>query len=110
MGAGKRHGGYQQPRKIERWRYVELDGGLIRIERRLCHGGIGEPKTDRSRRVLTSGYLADRYLAKAKAEGAKPEGWVFKRTDSLDFPIWDSTVRELLHNAANGGLVRKRID
>lgn len=74
--------------------------GLIQIEQRLYHGEIGEPKADRRRRTLTLGHLAERFRAKAKADRAKPDGWVFQRTEGLNFPIWDSTVRELLHKAA----------
>jgi integrase len=54
------------------WRHVELDKRLIRIEQRLYHGEIGAPKTDRSRRTLTLGHMADRFRAEAKPALSPP--------------------------------------
>jgi len=51
-------------------------------------------------RTLTLGYLADRYRAKATADNASPEKWVFVRTDGNGLPLWDSGVRQALKRAA----------
>jgi integrase len=46
------------------------------------------------------GYLCDRYRAKAAADTAQPEKWVFLRTDGSGLPLWDSGVRQALKRAA----------
>jgi len=46
------------------------------------------------------GYLADRYRAKAVADNAKADNWVFVRTDGSGLPLWDSGVRQALKRAA----------
>ena len=46
------------------------------------------------------GYLVDRYRIKAAAESARPEKWVFTRTDGSGLPLWDSGVRQALKRAA----------
>ena len=47
------------------------------------------------------GYLVDRYRAKAVAGQARPENWVFVRTDGSGQPLWDSGVRQALKRAAS---------
>ena len=46
------------------------------------------------------GYLGDRYRAKAVADNAKADNWVFVRTDGSGLPLWDSGVRQALKRAA----------
>jgi integrase len=82
------------------WRHVNLDAATIRIEQRVWHQEIGRPKTEDSRRVLGIGDLAQELRARALKIGAKPDMWVFPQKCCAEKPMWDSTVRELLHEAA----------
>jgi len=82
------------------WRHVNLDAATIKIEQRVWHQEVGRPKTEDSRRVLGIGDLAQRLRARARDAGAKSESWVFPQKNSAAKPLWDSTVRELLHEAA----------
>ena len=41
-----------------------------------------------------------RFQAKATAESAKPDRWVFHQKRAPDRPLWDSGVRDALHQAA----------
>lgn len=80
------------------WRHVNLEAGTIKIEQRVWHQDIGRPKSEDSRRVLGIGDLAERY--RALAAGAGAEAWVFSQKCSLEKPLWDSGVRDALHQAA----------
>lgn len=82
------------------WRHVNLDAATIRIEQRVWHQEIGPPKTEDSRRVVGIGDLADRFRGQAVRRGAKPDDWVFPQKHAAWRPMWDSTVREALHEAA----------
>lgn len=82
------------------WKHVNLDAGTVKIEQRVWHQHVGRPKTENSRRVLGIGYLAERFRERAAAERAKPEGWVFHQKWAPDRPMWDSAVRDALHQAA----------
>jgi len=83
-----------------KWRHVDLQGGVVHIVQRNWRGDIDDPKSKTSKRPLTLGYLLDRYRAKAAAEKAQPESWVFVRTDGSGLPLWDSGVRQALKRAA----------
>jgi integrase len=82
------------------WRHIDLLGGVIHIVQRNWCGDIDDPKSRTSKRSLTFGYLVDRYRAKATADKAGPEKWVFARTDGSGLPLWDSGVRQALKRAA----------
>jgi integrase len=82
------------------WRHVNLDAATIKIEQRVWHQEVGRPKTEESRRVLGIGDLAQPLRARALKIGAKPDMWVFPQKCCAEKPMWDSTVRELLHEAA----------
>src|SRR5262249_24427587 len=64
------------------------------------HQDIGAPKSDSSRRILGIGDLAERFCAKAADAGAKPDSWVFFQKRAPERPLWDSGVRDALHQAA----------
>jgi integrase len=82
------------------WRHVNLDAATIKIEQRVWHQEVGRPKTEESRRVLGIGDLAQQLRARALKVSAKPDMWVFPQKCCAEKPMWDSTVRELLHEAA----------
>jgi integrase len=77
-----------------------LAAATIKIEQRVWHQDVGRPKSEDSRRVLGIGDLAARFRAKAAADGAKPDAWVFHQKRSQDKPLWDSGVRDAVHQAA----------
>ena len=79
---------------------MDLERGVINIVQRNWRGDIDDPKSRTSRRPLTLGYLVGRYRAKAAADDAKADGWVFVRTDGSGLPLWDSGVRQALKRAA----------
>jgi integrase len=82
------------------WQHVDLERGVIYIVQRNWRGDIDDPKSRTSKRPLTLGYLIDRYRVKAASDCAKPEKWVFVRTDGSGLPLWDSGVRQALKRAA----------
>jgi len=84
-----------------KWRHIDLEGGVIRIEQRNWRGDIDDPKSKSSRRLLTLGHLVDRYRMRAAANKAQPENWVFVRTDGSGLPLWDSGVRQALKRVAD---------
>ena len=80
---------------------MNLDAATIKIEQRVWHQDIGLPKSEDSRRVLGIGDLSARYREKAKKDIAKPDSWVFHQSRAPQRPLWDSGVRDALHQAAN---------
>src|SRR5208282_2828003 len=82
------------------WRNVNLDAGTIKIEQRVWHQDVGRPKSEDSKRTLGIGDLAERYRAKAVADRATPDSFVFQQKRSPGRPLWDSGVRDALHQAA----------
>jgi integrase len=82
------------------WKNVNADAGTIRIAQRVWHQEVGRPKSEDSKRILGIGDLADRLRAKAKADGATPEAFVFQQKRAPGKPLWDSGVRDALHQAA----------
>ena len=82
------------------WKHVNLDAGTIKIEQRVWHQDIGRPKSEDSRRVLGIGDLAERFRAKFRKDCGKPDSWVFHQSRALERPLWDSGVRDALHQAA----------
>lgn len=82
------------------WKSVNLDDGTIKIMQRVWHQDIGRPKSEDSKRLLGIGDLVPRYRAKAAADHATPESFVFQQKRALGKPLWDSGVRDALHQAA----------
>ena len=82
------------------WRHVNLEAGTIKIEQRVWHQDIGRPKSEDSKRILGIGDLVDRLRAKATEDGATPNAFVFQQKRAPGKPLWDSGVRDALHQAA----------
>jgi integrase len=82
------------------WRHVNLDAATIKIDQRVWHQDVGRPKSEDSRRVLGIGDLAQRFREKAAEDGAKSDSWVFCQKRAREKPLWDSGVRDALHQAA----------
>src|SRR5205814_1536890 len=70
------------------------------IEQRVWHQDVGQPKTEGSRRVLGIGELACRYRTKLADDDAKADEFVFQQKRAPGRPLWDSGVRDALHQAA----------
>jgi integrase len=82
------------------WRHVDLNAGTIKIEQRVWHQDVGNPKSAGSRRVLGIGDLGERYRVKGTEDGATPGAFVFQQKRAPGRPLWDSGVRDALHQAA----------
>ena len=82
-----------------KWKHVNLTAATIKIEQRVWHQEIGRPKSEDSRRVLGIGDLADRFSALVSGPGAADE-FVFQQKRAPGKPLWDSGVRDALHQAA----------
>jgi integrase len=82
------------------WKHVNLDAATIKIEQRVWHQDIGQPKSEGSRRTLGIGDLTDRYGALAAEGNVKSEAYVFQQKRAPGRPLWDSGVRDALHQAA----------
>lgn len=83
-----------------KWKHLNLDAGTIKVEQRVWHQNVGRPKSEDSRRVLGIGELVQRFREKLTNDGAKPEAWVFYQKRAPEKPLWDSGVRDALHQAA----------
>jgi integrase len=83
-----------------RWKHLDLTAATIKIEQRVWHQDVGAPKSEDSRRILGIGDLVERYRAKATEDGARPEAFVFQQKRAPGKPLWDSGVRDALHQAA----------
>ena len=82
------------------WKHVNLDAATIKIEQRVWHQDIGRPKSEDSKRILGIGDLVERLRAKAADDGATPQAFVFQQKRAPGKPLWDSGVRDALHQAA----------
>jgi integrase len=82
------------------WKNVNLDAGTIKIEQRVWHQDVGRPKSEDSKRILGIGDLVERLRAKATEDGVTPEAFVFQQKRAAGKPLWDSGVRDALHQAA----------
>src|SRR5271169_4959389 len=82
------------------WKNVNLDAGTIKIEQRVWHQDVGRPKSEDSRRLLGIGDLVERYRANATEDAATPDSFVFQQRRAAGKPLWDSGVRDALHQAA----------
>ena len=83
-----------------KWRHVNLDTATIKIEQRVWHQEIGRPKSEGSKRRLGIGDLLPRYRGKASEDHATPDSFVFQQKRAPGNPLWDSGVRDALHQAA----------
>jgi integrase len=83
-----------------KWRHVNFDAGTVKIEQRVWHQDIGRPKSEDSKRILGFGDLLDRYRTKAAEDAATPDAFVFQQKRAPGKPLWDSGVRDALHQAA----------
>jgi len=83
-----------------KWKHVNLEAATIKIEQRVWHQDVGRPKSEDSRRILGIGDLARRFRERATNDGAKPDTWVFYQKRAPQKPLWDSGVRDALHQAA----------
>lgn len=81
------------------WKHVNVAAGTIKIEQRVWHQEIGQPKSDDSRRVLGIGDLAERFAALSASSGL--DVFVFQQKRAPGRPLWDSGVRNVLHQAAS---------
>jgi integrase len=83
-----------------KWRHVNLAAGTLKIEQRVWHQEIGSPKSEDSKRILGVGDLVERFRAKGIEDGAKADSFVFQQKRAPGKPLWDSGVRDALHQAA----------
>jgi len=83
-----------------KWRHVNLAAGTVKIEQRVWHQEIGRPKSEDSKRTLEVGDLVDRFREKAAEDGATPDSFIFQQKRAPGKPLWDSGVRDALHQAA----------
>ena len=83
-----------------KWKHVDLGAGTIRIEQRVWHQDVGRPKSEDSRRTLGIGDLVGRFRDKAANEGGNADAWVFHQKRAPNRPLWDSGIRDALHQAA----------
>lgn len=83
-----------------KWKHVSFSAATIQIEQRLWRQEIDRPKTEGSRRTLGLGMLAPRYHVKALRESASSEAFVFQQRRNPGKALWDSGVRDALHQAA----------
>jgi integrase len=82
------------------WKHVDIAAATIKIEQRVWHQEIGRPKSDGSRRVLGIGGLFGRLSETATAGDRGAEEFVFQQKRAPGKPLWDSGVRDALHQAA----------
>ena len=82
------------------WRNVNLDAGTIKIEQRVWQQDVSRPKSEASKRILGIGDLVDRLRAKSAEDGATPQAFVFQQKRAPGKPLWDSGIRDALHQAA----------
>jgi len=83
-----------------KWKHLDLTAATIRIEQRVWHQDVGPPKSEGSRRILGIGDLVGRYRAKAGENRPNREAFIFRQKRAAGRPLWDSGVRDALHQAA----------
>jgi len=83
-----------------KWKHMNLEAATIKIEQRVWHQDIDRPKSEDSKRTLGIGDLLDRYCAKAAEDAATQDSFVFQQKRAPGKPLWDSGVRDALHQAA----------
>jgi integrase len=81
-------------------KHVNLEKAFIRIEQRHWRGDIDAPKTERSKRALTLGSLAERLKNWIRTLSQNTaETWLFPQANP-EKPMWDSGIRAALKRAA----------
>jgi integrase len=83
-----------------KWKHVDLKAATIKIEQRLWHQDVDRPKSEDSRRLLGIGDLVPRFEMKAAEDGGVPEAYIFQQKRAPGKPLWDSGIRDALHQAA----------
>jgi integrase len=83
-----------------KWKHVDLKAGTIKIEQRVWQQDVGRPKSEDSRRTLGLGDLVVRFREKAAADGGRASEFVFQQKRAPGKPLWDTGVRDALHQAA----------
>ena len=83
-----------------RWKHLNIAAATIKIEQRVWHQEVGRPKSEDSRRILGIGDLAGRFAALAASSGSGLDEFVFQQKRAPGKPLWDSGVRDALHEAA----------
>jgi integrase len=79
------------------WKHIDLNAATIKIAQRVWHQEISHPKSEDSRRVLGIGDLVDRFSA---LKFGAADDFVFQQKRAPGKPLWDSGVRDALHQAA----------
>lgn len=82
------------------WQHVDLEAATIRIEQRMWHQNLSLPKSESSRRVLGLGDLVAEFTRKALLEKPAHDAFIFTQRRRPSKAMWDSSVREELHEAA----------
>lgn len=82
------------------WKHVNFEHGTVKIEQRVWHQDVGRPKSEDSKRILGLGDLIERYRAKAAEDYARTDSFIFQQKRAPGKPLWDSGVRDALHQAA----------
>jgi integrase len=83
-----------------KWRHLNFAAGTLKIEQRVWHQEIGHPKSEGGKRILGIGDLVERFRAKGIEDGAAPDSFIFQQKRAPGKPLWDSGVRDALHQAA----------
>jgi integrase len=83
-----------------KWKHVNFDAATIKIEQRVWHQEVNHPKTEDSKRLLGIADLRERYRAKILADDGTAESFVFQQKRAPGSPLWDSGVRDAVHQAA----------
>jgi integrase len=83
-----------------KWKHVDLKAGTIKIEQRVWQQDVGRPKSEDSRRTLGLGDLVVRFREKAAADSGRANEFVFQQRRAPGKPLWDTGVRDALHQAA----------
>ena len=89
-----------------RWRDVDFEHGLLRIEQTVYEGHFDEPKTRCSRRVIPLGPEAVSILERHKREGVHPDALVFSTRRGTPLSRRNLLRRQLAPAAARAGLKR----
>jgi len=80
-----------------RWRSVDLAVGIVKVDERFYRGEVGEPKSERARRILPLGLLIEQYR-QHKPVGANADSFVFEKEGE---PMDDrSILRNVIRPAA----------
>jgi integrase len=82
-----------------KWKHVNLLEAMVKIEQQVWHQEVGRPKTESSCRTLGIGDLVPRFAV--LTADVSPDDFVFQQKRAPGKPLWDSGVRDALHQAAS---------